>query len=131
MEKALGVNLEDKSGVEVDFNFVLAAPVTALASNCSSPAVPLGPSARWKGWTSCIGNSLSSISKCTDLHPPTPSPTLAPGKDTPVDSSSWRSMPHKQLQIGEEKLTAAAAEMRAHRMEMTANRPESTHRCDL
>ena len=48
-----------------------------------------------------------------------------------ADRTSWRSTLHKQLQAGEEKLSVAAAEKRARRKESTANRPESTHRCDL
>ncbi|KAK3896186.1 hypothetical protein Pcinc_000108 [Petrolisthes cinctipes] len=48
-----------------------------------------------------------------------------------ADRANWRSMLHKQLLIGEKKLSAAAAEKRACRKAMTTNRPESTHRCDL
>ena len=59
----------------VDFNFVLAAPATALAPNYSSPAVPFGPSAWWRGGTHCMGNSLSSVSHRPGLHLSTPSPT--------------------------------------------------------
>ena len=57
-----------KSGVEplrqfdVAYNFVLAAPATALVPNCNSLAVPLDPSATWRGGTCYMGNSLSSIS---------------------------------------------------------------------
>ena len=79
MEKASGVNLKEKSGVrtpkqlDVDLNFVLAVPATLLVPNCSSPAVPLDPSVGWRGGTSCMGNSLSSISQCPGLYPSTPS----------------------------------------------------------
>ena len=52
-------------------------------------------------------------------------------EDLAADHTSWRSMLHKQLQTGEKKLTAAAAEKQAHKKEMVANRPESMHRCDL
>ena len=48
-----------------------------------------------------------------------------------ADRTSWRSTLQKQLQTGEKKLSAAAAEKRARRKEISANRPESTHRCDL
>ena len=48
-----------------------------------------------------------------------------------ADCTSWRSTLHKKLQSGEKKLTVAAAEKRAHKKEMAANRPEPTHRCDL
>ena len=42
---------------------------------CSSHAVPWGSSAKWRGRTSCMGNSLSSISYCTGLHPSIHQPT--------------------------------------------------------
>ena len=47
--------------------------MTPLVPNCSSPAVPLDPSVGWRGGTSCMGNSLSSISQCPGLYPSTPS----------------------------------------------------------
>ena len=52
-------------------------------------------------------------------------------EDLATDCTSWRSMLHKQLQSGKKKLTVVAAEKRAHKMEMAANRPESMHRCNL
>ena len=67
MKKASGVNLEENLELEplrqldIDLNFVLAVPETLLVPNCSSPAVPLDPSVGWRGGTSCMGNSLSSI----------------------------------------------------------------------
>ena len=45
-------------------------------------------------------------------------------EDLAVDRTSWRSTLHKQLQAGEEKLSAEAAEKRARRKETTANRKE-------
>ena len=52
-------------------------------------------------------------------------------EDLAANRTSWRSTLHKQLQIGEEKLTAAAIEKRARRKEATVNRPEPIHTCDL
>ena len=52
-------------------------------------------------------------------------------EDLAVDRTSWRSTLHKQLQAGEEKLSAEATEKRARRKETTANRKETTHRCEL
>ena len=52
-------------------------------------------------------------------------------EDLAADRTSWRSTLQKQLQTGEEKLLAAAAEKRARRKETSANRPESIHICDL
>ena len=52
-------------------------------------------------------------------------------EDLAANCTSWRSMLHKQLQSGEKKLTAAAAEKQAYKKEMAANRPESMHRCNL
>ena len=52
-------------------------------------------------------------------------------EDLATTHTSWRSMLHKQLQTGKKKLTAVAAEKRAHKKKMAANRPESMHRCDL
>ena len=52
-------------------------------------------------------------------------------EDLAANRTSWRSTLHKQLQIGEEKLTAAAIEKRARRKEATVNRPEPIHICDL
>ena len=52
-------------------------------------------------------------------------------EDLAADCTSWRSTLHKQLQTGEKKLTAVAAEKQACKKETAANRPESTHRCDL
>ena len=52
-------------------------------------------------------------------------------EDLTADHTSWRSMLHKQLQTSEKKLTVVAAEKRTHKKETAANRPESTHRCDL
>ena len=59
--------------LNIDLNFVLAVPVTLSVPNCSSPAVPLDPSAGWRGRTGCMGNSLSSISQCPGLYLPIPS----------------------------------------------------------
>ena len=52
-------------------------------------------------------------------------------EDLTTDHTSWRSMLHKQLQTSEKKLTVVAAEKQTHKKEMAANRPETTHRCDL
>ena len=52
-------------------------------------------------------------------------------EDLAANHTSWRSMLHKQLQSVKKKLTAMAAEKRACKKEMAANRPESMHRCDL
>ena len=52
-------------------------------------------------------------------------------EDLTADHTSWRNMLHKQLQSGEKKLTAVAAEKRACKKEMAANRPESMHRCNI
>ena len=52
-------------------------------------------------------------------------------EDLAANHTSWRSMLHKQLQTSEKKLTVAAAEKRVHKKETAANRPESTHRCNL
>ena len=52
-------------------------------------------------------------------------------EDLAANRTSWRSTLHKQLQTGEKKLTVVAAEKRACKKEMAANRPESTHRCNL
>ena len=55
VEKASGVNLEEKSGVGVPkaarscIQLVLAAPATALVPNCDDPVVPLAPSVTWRG----------------------------------------------------------------------------------
>ena len=65
--------LEPLRQLNIDLNFILAVPVTPLVPNCSSPAVPLDPSVGWRGGTSCMGNSLSSISQCPGLYPSTPS----------------------------------------------------------
>ena len=35
--------------LDIDLNFILAVPATPLVPNCSSHAVPLDPSARWRG----------------------------------------------------------------------------------
>ena len=47
--------MEPLRQLNVDLNFILAVPVTLLVPNCSSPAVPLDPSAGWRGgqvaWT--------------------------------------------------------------------------------
>ena len=57
MEKASGVNLEEKSGVGVPkaarscIHLVLAAPATALVPNCNDHVVPLAPSVTWRGGT--------------------------------------------------------------------------------
>uniref|UniRef100_A0A0L8HD70 Uncharacterized protein n=1 Tax=Octopus bimaculoides TaxID=37653 RepID=A0A0L8HD70_OCTBM len=51
--------------------------------------------------------------------------------DLAADRTSWRGTLQKQLQTGEDNLRVAAAENRARRKEMTANRPDSTCRCDL
>uniref|UniRef100_A0A0L8H028 Uncharacterized protein n=1 Tax=Octopus bimaculoides TaxID=37653 RepID=A0A0L8H028_OCTBM len=52
-------------------------------------------------------------------------------EDLAADRTSWRDTFHKQLQTGKENLRVAAAENRARRKEMTANRPDSTYRCNL
>lgn len=57
MEKASGVNLDEKSGVGAPkvarscIQLVLAAPATALVPNCNDPVVPLAPSVTWRGGT--------------------------------------------------------------------------------
>ena len=61
--------------LDVDLNFILAVPAILLVPNCSSPAVPLDPSVGWRGGTSCMGNSLSSISQCPGLYLSKPSTT--------------------------------------------------------
>ena len=53
----------------VVYNAVLATPAAALVPNRSSSAVPLDPSATWRGGTRYMGNSLSSINHCPGLHP--------------------------------------------------------------
>ena len=65
--------MEPLRQLNVDLNFILAVPATLLAPNCSSPAVPLDPSVGWRGGTSCMGNSLSSISQCPGLYLSMPS----------------------------------------------------------
>ena len=65
--------MEPLRQLDVDLNFILTVPATLLVPNCSSPAVPLDPSAGWSGGTSCMGNSLSSISQSPGLYPSTPS----------------------------------------------------------
>ena len=52
----------------------MAVPVTPLVPNCSSPAVPLHLSVRWRGGTSCMGISLSSIPQCPGSYLSMPSP---------------------------------------------------------
>ena len=52
-------------------------------------------------------------------------------EDLAANCTSWRSTLHKQLQTGEKKLSVAAAEKQAHKKETAANRPGSTHRCNL
>ena len=52
-------------------------------------------------------------------------------EDLTANCTSWRSMLHKQLQTGEKKRTSVAAEKQACKKEMAANRPETTHKCDL
>ena len=57
MEKASGVNLEEKSGVRVPkaarscIQLILAAPATALVPNRNDLVVPLAPSVAWRGGT--------------------------------------------------------------------------------
>ena len=53
----------------------MAAPATS--SNCNSPAVPLGPSARWRGGTCCKDNRLPPISECPDYFCPHHHPSFA------------------------------------------------------
>ena len=61
--------------LDIDLNFVLAVPATPLVPHCSSPAVPLDLSVGWRGGTSCMGNSLSSMSQFPGLYPSMPSTT--------------------------------------------------------
>ena len=55
MEKASGVNIEEKSGVGAPkavrccLHLVLATPATALVPNCNSFAVPLDQPVTWRG----------------------------------------------------------------------------------
>jgi len=81
----------------VDFNFVLAAPATALVPNCNGLAVPLNPSATWRGGICCMGNMPFSTSHCPGLHPIT---------FTQLHTYTWRG--HSSFALGVDTTRGAA-----------------------
>jgi len=101
LEKGSGVNLEGQSGPlrqsVVDFNFVLAALVTALVPNCNGLAVPLDPSMTWRGGPCSMGNMPFSIPHCPGSHPIT---------FTQLHTYTWRG--HSSFAFGVDTTRGAA-----------------------
>ena len=62
---------------------------------------------------------LEPIEKALDMNTDT-------WEDLASDRSGWRSTLHAQLQVGETKLTAKAAEQRARKKHNAANKPTTT-----